>query len=141
MIIVNLISDRCGDSYPLTIFYDGACPMCVRQMEKFRQRDTKKRLMFIDVSRPDFNAQKFGLDGMPLQRYIYAKDAEDRVVRGVDAFVWMWRASDRRILAWFVGLPVVKQLGKLLYRFISRFRYRLFGKNENVCDFHCAKEI
>ncbi len=115
--------------------------MCVGQMEKFRQRDTKKHLLFIDVSRPDFDARKFGFEGPLLQKYIYAKDASGRVARGVDAFIWMWRACGQSFLAFFVGLPVIKQLGKLLYKFVSRFRYRLFGKNENVCDFHCAKEI
>lgn len=128
-------------TYPLTIFYDGACRMCVRQVENFRAKDAKKRFIFIDISQADFEAKKFGLEAEPLQKYIYAKDASGRIVRGVDAFIWMWRACDQKILAWFVGLPIVKQLGKFFYRFISRFRYRLFGKNENVCDFHCAKEI
>ena len=139
-----------GASYPLTVFYDGACRMCTHQMENFRRKDLKKRLIFVDVSRPEFDARKFGFDKLTaggfkdwelLQKYIYAKDASGRVVRGVEAFIWMWRACGENLLAFFVGLPVVKQLGKILYRFVSRFRYRLFGKNENVCDFHCAKEI
>ena len=38
-------------------------------------------------------------------------------------------------------LPVIKSLSKLLYRAIASSRYRLFGKNEEVCDTHCSKEV
>ena len=110
-------------------------------MERFRKKDSQKRLAFVDISRPDFDAKKFGFEGQPLQRYIYAKDTSGEVVRGVDAFIWIWQACGENALAWLVGLPGIKQLAKALYRVISRFRYRLFGKNRNVCDFHCAKEI
>lgn len=127
--------------YPITIFYDGACRMCTRQMENFRKQDTKERLLFIDITNQDFKAGEFGLDKAPIQKYIYAKDASSRIVRGIDAFIWIWGAVDKKILAWLVGLPVIKQLGKLFYRLIARYRYQLFGKNEPVCDFHCAKDI
>lgn len=126
--------------YPLQIFYDGACKMCAGQMEKFQKKDVHKRLIFMDISEPGFEAKKFGLDGELLLKYIYAKDASGRIVRGIDAFIWMWRAVDNNLPAFLVGLPGIKQLGKVVYRIISRSRY-FFGKRENVCDFHCAKEL
>jgi predicted DCC family thiol-disulfide oxidoreductase YuxK len=128
-------------SYPITVFYDGACRMCVAQIRNFREKDKEKRLFFVDISRPDFDAKKYGLENASLQKYIYARDATGRLARGVDAFIWMWRACNQNFLAFFAGLPVLKQLGKLSYRLISFLRYKLFGRKNEVCDFHCAKEI
>ncbi|MEK7208585.1 MAG: DUF393 domain-containing protein [Patescibacteria group bacterium] len=127
--------------YPLTVFYDGACRMCVKQMAAFRKRDAKQRLIFRDISRPDFDAKRFGLQGAPLQRYIHAKDQKGEVARGVDAFLWLWRATDRSLLASLAGLPLMRELGKAAYHIISRVRYQLSGTQEGVCDLHCAKEV
>jgi predicted DCC family thiol-disulfide oxidoreductase YuxK len=127
-------------NYPLTVFYDGACRLCIAQVKKFQRKDAGKRMIFVDVSGHDFDAKQFGLEGQPLRKYLHVKDAAGSVARGVDAFSWMWRACGQNVLGMFVGLPVVNQLAKVLYTLVSRFRYRLFGKNENVCGAHCEKE-
>lgn len=127
-------------SYPITVFYDGACRMCIAQISKFQKVDSKKHLIFADISKPGFDQEQAGLAGESIQRYIYAQDSLGHLVRGVDAFIWIWAATDRKFLAWLIGLPFIKQLGKLLYRLISRLRY-LFGRKNNTCDFHCDKEI
>lgn len=128
-------------SYPITVFYDGTCRMCIRQMEQFKARDAGKRLQFVDTARSEFDAERVGLAGAPLQKYLYAQTASGELVRGVDAFHLLWRATNRPLLAFFSGLPAVKDVGKLIYNLISHLRYRLSGKNEGVCDFHCAKEV
>ena len=127
-------------SYPITIFYDGACGMCVAQMDKFRARDREKRLNFVDISSPEFKPESLGIDPKLAQKYIYARDSGGQIVRGVDAFIWLWLATDYYFLPRLVDLPGIKQMGRFFYRLVSRSRY-LFGKRKNVCDFHCAKEI
>jgi len=104
-------------------------------------KDSQKRLVFVDVSRVDFDAKKFGFEGQPLQRYLYAKDASSQFVRGVDAFIWIWQACGENADVWIVSPPGIKQLGKAFYRLIPSFRYRPVGKHENVCDSRCAKEM
>lgn len=126
--------------YPITVFYDGACRMCIAQISKFQKADSKKRLIFVDISKQGFDQGKAGLMGEPIQKYIYIQDSAGNLVRGVDAFIWMWTATDRKFLAWFMGLPLIKQLGKFIYRTISRLRY-LFGRRKDICNFHCDKAM
>ena len=76
----------------------------------------------------------------PAQWHLPRPRKENEAAFAVDAFIWIWQACGENALASVVGLPGIKQLGNAWYRPISRFRYRL-GKNESVCDFHCAKEI
>src|SRR3989338_10150971 len=49
--------------YPVTVFYDGKCRMCVAQIGKFQKADLKKHLIFVDASKPDFNQEQAGLAG------------------------------------------------------------------------------
>lgn len=128
--------------YPITVFYDGACGMCQKQVAALRGRDAHGRLVFVDSSVPNFDARAFGLQGEPLQKYIYVRTQSGEVARGADAFRRLWRATNRPLLAFLVGLPLVKQVGRAVYTLVSRLRYQLSGgRKEGVCDFHCAKEM
>ena len=118
-------------------------PFCIFAFQRnaTMSKDSQKRLVFVDVSRVDFDAKKFGFEDQPLRRYLYAKDASGQSVRGVDALIWIWQACGENADVWIVSPPGIKQVGKVFYRLIQRFRYRLVGKHENVCDSRCAKEI
>ncbi len=48
------------DSYPLTIFYDGACRICEREMMVYRRSNPMKRLDFVNINRNDFAPEKYG---------------------------------------------------------------------------------
>ena len=43
-------------TYPLTLFFDAACPLCRREMQSLRRRDRARRLRFEDVRAPGFVA-------------------------------------------------------------------------------------
>jgi len=128
-------------TYPLQIFFDGACRLCTAQMIRFRERDKQRRLVFIDISSPEFKPEDFDLDPDLVQKYMYARDAHGRLARGLDAFIWIWQALDYGFLPWVAGLPGIKPVGKFFYRVISNRRYWLGKGDKNACDFLCAKEM
>lgn len=44
--------------YPLTVFYDGACTLCSREMGFMKRLDRKDRLRFEDFSDPTMMSQR-----------------------------------------------------------------------------------
>jgi predicted DCC family thiol-disulfide oxidoreductase YuxK len=122
--------------YPITVFYDGACGICRREMERYRAKDKNARLKFVNVNRPDFDAKSEGLDTEKIFDYLHAKDGGGRMVRGVEAFVWIWMACGYGILPVVAQLPIVKQLARASYRLFARYRYKIGGE-ELVCGPEC----
>ena len=47
--------------YPLTVFYDGACPICAREMALMKRLDRTQRLTLLDFSLAGFDAAPAGL--------------------------------------------------------------------------------
>lgn len=45
----------------LTLFYDGQCPLCQAEILWLRHRDHHGRLRFVDVSRPEYDAEAEGV--------------------------------------------------------------------------------
>jgi predicted DCC family thiol-disulfide oxidoreductase YuxK len=135
---------HCGTGRPfmsgtLQVFYDGACPLCRRQMNRYRRLDTCGKLEWVDTTRPGFRAEAFGLDPRRLQEAMHARFPDGRVVAGVTAFVAIWNALpprwSTRTLQALLKFPGMMWIADLIYRLFARNRYRFTGRcTAESCD-------
>ena len=70
-----------------TIWFDGACPLCTREIAWMRRLDRRGRLQFVDVS--DEQTACPGNRAELLARFHAKEDGE--IVSGAAAFAAMWR--------------------------------------------------
>lgn len=126
--------------YPITIFYDGACGICRREMGRYRAEDKNARLKFVNANHPNFDLKSEGLDPQKILDYIYAKDQNGKVVCGVDAFAWIWEACGYKFLPILVRLPLIKQLARAFYRLFARYRYKISGE-KLICGPECDHKM
>ena len=73
----------------LTVWHDGACPLCRREIALFRRLDRAGRITFVDVSGDDPVACPIDRDAM-LARFHAREDGH--LLSGAAAFAAMWRA-------------------------------------------------
>lgn len=111
--------------WPLTLYYDGDCPLCAREIQLLRKRACTERLSLIDISRNDFLADATGHTKQTLQNRLHARFADGQWVTGLDATLWSWRAAglDR----WTAPLtwPALRPLLELGYRLFCHLRPHL----------------
>jgi predicted DCC family thiol-disulfide oxidoreductase YuxK len=96
-----------------TVYYDGACPVCSREIAQYRRARGAENLDFVDVTRCD--ASQLGPDltrDAALAR-MHVRDAEGRMVSGAAAFAALWRSLPGwawlgRVASWPVVLPVLE---------------------------------
>jgi predicted DCC family thiol-disulfide oxidoreductase YuxK len=119
---VDRAPDRPAQGGPLEVYYDGACPLCTREMQALRRRDRRGRIRWVDFTAPGFDAAAAGLSSQALADRIHARLPDGAVVEGVEVFR---RIGARLGLGWLVApsrLPGVRQLLDLAYRLIARNR-------------------
>lgn len=58
-------------TYPLTLLYDAACPVCSLEMDHLRARNGQGHLAFIDIAAPGFDASHHGTTLAELQAQIH----------------------------------------------------------------------
>ncbi len=73
----------------LTVWHDGACPLCRREIAVFRRLDRAGRITFIDISGEEPVACPIDREAM-LARFHAREDG--RLLSGAAAFAAMWRA-------------------------------------------------
>ena len=104
------------------IWYDGACPLCTREIALMRRLDWRRAIEFHDVALPEAVCP---LDRQLLLARFHA--SEDGVMlSGAAAFAAMWRAIPLlKPLGWAARNPVILRLLERLYTRFLRIRPRL----------------
>ncbi|OAN60100.1 DCC1-like thiol-disulfide oxidoreductase family protein [Sphingomonas sp. TDK1] len=104
----------------LTVWYDGGCPLCVREIALMRRLDRRGRLRFVDVS-DDTNSCP--LDRGDLLARFHVSDAQGRFFNGAAAFAAMWRVIPLlRPFGLLALLPGMTWALERLYRAFLRVR-------------------
>lgn len=120
-------------AYPLTVFYDGACPICAREMALMKRLDKTQHLTLLDFSLAGFDAAPAGLAIADLSAVIHAQWADGTVITGVAVFRAIWEAVGLRCLSRLSRLPLIAPLIVKAYAWFAKNRLWLTGRN-NACQ-------
>jgi demethoxyubiquinone hydroxylase (CLK1/Coq7/Cat5 family) len=101
---------------PLTVLYDGACPLCRREIALYQGLPANAPLCFADVSDPAVPPPPATTRAQLLARF-HVRHADGRLESGAAAFVALWqRLPGWRWLAVLARLPGVLWLLERAYR-------------------------
>ena len=108
--------------WPLTLYFDGACPLCAREVAFLRRRSTAAKLILIDIDGDDFDPIPLGLSIEQMSSCLHARFANDQWVTGLDATFWSWRAAGVGMWAAPLAWRPLRPLLSVLYRLFCRLR-------------------
>lgn len=121
-------------TYPLTVFYDGACGVCSSEMIYYKSI-ADQRIKFINIAEEGFCAEEYGITESDFQRALHVRDAKGQYYTGVEAFQKLWEALPSPFfprLSSLVGLPGIYQIACAGYAVFAKFRH-LLPKSKNSC--------
>lgn len=104
----------------VTVWYDGGCPLCLREIALMRRLDRRGAIDFVDLTD---GATTCPIDRAELLARFHAREGNGPLVSGAAAFAAMWRAIPA--LAWAGHLaraPLAAGLLEIGYRFWLRVR-------------------
>lgn len=111
--------------WPLTLYYDGDCPLCAREINLLRRRARPDQLQLVDISSGTFDAAALGLSHQAMQALLHARLADGQWVTGLDATLWSWRAAGMGRWAAPLTWRPLRPLFELGYRLFCRLRPHL----------------
>ena len=111
--------ERCA---ALSVFYDGACPLCEREIAVYRRLPPTGPVVFIDISSPSQPAP-LGKSRQALLARFHVRHADGRFESGARAFIALWaRLPYWHWLARLGALPGATSLFEVTYRLFLRIR-------------------
>ena len=110
--------------YPLTIFFDGSCPLCTREIALLTQFDDQQQLRVVDCSAADFSPVE-GHAREAMMALIHARDAAGKWLIGAPVFAAAYRATGFASIASLWGNPRLQPMWRVVYPWIARNRMKL----------------
>jgi len=124
-------------AFEVEVFYDGACPLCLREIDMLRRKDDKQRILFTDISAANFDADSVGVPFPTLMERIHGRLPDGTLIEGVEVFRRLYAAVGFGFLVAASRLPLVAPLLNLSYRAFAKNRLRLTGRcTEDACPMH-----
>ena len=106
-----------GSMTQVTVWYDGQCPLCIREIALMRRMDKAGAITFLDAADEAISCP---LDRQLILARFHAREG-DNLLSGAAAFAAMWRA-----------IPALRPLGQLarngVLLAIMEGAYRMFLK-------------
>ncbi len=115
-------------AHEIEVWFDGACPLCTREVAFLRRLDQQGRIRFTDLAAPGFDVAATGIAWSDLNDRIHARLADGTTVEGVEVFRRLYTAVGYGWLVAPTRLPGIRQLLDVAYRAFARNRLRLTGR-------------
>ncbi len=111
-------------STKLTVFYDGACSVCVRDRRWYEKLEgkTENSVEWLDITGRDEELREQGIDPDKALRELHVKDSQGQVHQEMAAYILlMARVPLLKPIAWLIELPVIRPtLAWLYHRWVAR---------------------
>jgi predicted DCC family thiol-disulfide oxidoreductase YuxK len=116
------VTDPVAEPPPLTVLYDGACPLCRREIGVYRSLRPTAPVCFADVSDPASQLPSGTTREQLLARF-HVRGSDGQLLSGAQAFLALWAVLPGwRWLALAGRLPGAGWAMERLYRFFLSWR-------------------
>lgn len=124
----------------IEVFYDGDCPLCMREIAMLQRRDRHARIGFVDISAPGFDESSVGLSWQTLMERIHGRLPDGTIIEGVEVFRRLYTAIGFGRLVALTRLPGISQILDVAYRKFAKNRLRLTGRcMDDACEVRAGR--
>jgi predicted DCC family thiol-disulfide oxidoreductase YuxK len=119
-----------NDLQKLTLFYDGACPLCQAEILFLSGRNEASLLEFIDVNSDQYDPNQVGVSCEQALAAMYGQYADGSLISGAAVFPEAYRRANLPFLAWIFSRKLLQPLLKFSYQFFAKNRHtisQIFG--------------
>ncbi len=122
-------------TFQIEVFYDGDCPLCLREIRFLRFLDRGRgRIRFTDIAAPDFDPAALGTTWEALMRRIHGRLPDGSFVDGVEVFRRLYGAVGFGPLVWLSRARGVRDVLEFAYARFAENRLKWTGRCTDACE-------
>jgi predicted DCC family thiol-disulfide oxidoreductase YuxK len=114
----------------LTLFYDGACPLCQAEILYLSRRNQAGLLDFVDINSEQFDPNTVGVSCEQALAAMYGQYANGELIQGVKVFPEAYLRANLPVMAWLFSRKTLQPFLQVGYRLFAKNRHaisKLFG--------------
>jgi predicted DCC family thiol-disulfide oxidoreductase YuxK len=107
----------------LTIYYDGACPLCLAEIHLLKQHNDCNLLAFIDLQSLD--ASTATIDCTLALEVIHATLGDETVIVGPEVFFEAYKRTNLTLMKYLFSFRFVRYCYATCYVFFAKYRHQI----------------
>ena len=120
------------------IFYDAKCIVCDTEINLYKKTDTDNVFEYVDISSQNFDPSSVPVDVDYLNKYFHVQLSTGEYVKGVDAFMEIWKKLPKwqlleKVTNNFVVRPILK-IGYFGFIYIRPYLPRRSECEDDYCS-------
>ena len=125
--------------HKLTFLYDGGCPLCLRETNFLKKKDTKKFINFVDISNNYFPQNFKNISYEQAMDNLHGILGSGEIIVGVDVLAYSYELVGLGWIYFPTKLPILSNFIRFLYKYWARYRLKLTGRDnlKNICNSNC----
>tara|TARA_B100000963_G_scaffold85465_1_gene73061 strand:+ start:325 stop:714 length:390 start_codon:yes stop_codon:yes gene_type:complete len=126
-------------NYKLTFLYDGACPLCLRETDFLKKKDSSKYINFVDISINYIPENFENISFKEAMSNLHGILSTGEIIYGVDVLAYSYKLVGLGWIYFPTKLPIISNLVRFLYKFWAKYRLNLTGRDnlEKLCESNC----
>lgn len=120
------------DEWRVEVFFDGDCPLCLKEIRMLQWMDRRKRIRFTDIAAAEFSSDQYGMTFQQFMDEIQGRLPDGTWITGVEVFRRLYAAVGFWWITWVTRLPVISHA--------LEWGYRTFAKNRLKWTGRCSTE-
>ena len=108
----------------LTVYYDGKCGLCRREIEYYKRVAPAGRFDWLDIATDPAGLTDLDVSQADALRRLHARDSFGNIYVGVAAFIAIWHGLNYwRYLAMMINLPLLRPVAAFAYDRFADYRF------------------
>ncbi len=126
-------------NFKLTFLYDGDCPLCLRETNFLKRKDTKKFINFVDISINYIPENFKNISYKQAMANLHGILGSGEIISGVDVLAYSYELVGLGWIYFPTKLPILSGFIRFLYEYWAKYRLKLTGRNdlEKICQSKC----
>ena len=126
----------------LTFLFDGGCPLCSRETNFLKKRDTLNQILFVDINSKDYDQNLFnGISYSEAMANLHGIIENGEIIRGLDVLAYSYELIGLGWVYFPLKIKFLSPLLRLAYRYWAKYRLQITGRSniEKLCITKCEQ--
>ena len=125
--------------FKLTFLYDGGCPLCLRETNFLKKKDTKQLINFIDISKNYLPENFKNLSYEQAMDNLHGILGSGEIIVGIDVLEYSYELVGLGWIYFPTKLPILSNFIRFLYKYWAKYRLKLTGRDnlQEICTSNC----
>jgi predicted DCC family thiol-disulfide oxidoreductase YuxK len=126
----------------LTFLFDGGCPLCIRETNFLKKRDTLNQISFVDINSENYDQNLFrGISYSEAMSSLHGIMENGEIIKGLDVLAYSYELIGLGWVYYPLKIKLLSPFLRLIYRYWAKYRLQITGRSymEKLCTSKCEQ--